>query len=303
MPSISGTRLCPQQSNSDYAPLWWHHTINSRDRNNITSTSYDPTAVRSPTPEVFRASYDSKKKPLLKCDASSCSGYSAPNYSRRTSTATSYRQRSSGVAKRQERASAIKPIPLRPRPSDAGNVDTHAAISQASTTDSVVDTVRSCEQDSSTTLSVLSDPDHGTIPPCVFHNNTAPTSSDANNETAAQVSVSQEGDSYLADEAPLSEQVKHEFESGDSATSCSPSSCEQLAGLSPLLQHDTEFKANLLAASEDSRYLFLEYYKRTHGDRVAEAESQSEVYWKWDPERQQWFHKDPNTQSVMWFLG
>ncbi|KAI0543810.1 hypothetical protein F4679DRAFT_567326 [Xylaria curta] len=303
MPSLSGTRLCPQQSNSDYAPLWWHHTTNSRDRNNITSTSYDPPAVRSPTPEVLRASYDSKKKPLLKCDGSSCSSYSAPNYSRRNSTATSYRQRNSGVTKRQERAFAIKHIPLRPRPSDAGNVDTHTAISQASTTESLVDTVRSCEQDSSSTiLSVLSDPNHGASPPCVFHNDTAPTSSDANNETAAQVSVSQEGDPCLTDEALFSEQMKHELESGNSATSCS-SKGEQLAGLSPLLQHDTEFKANFLAAPEDSRYLFVEYYKRTHGDRVVEAESQSEVYWKWDPKRQQWFHKDPNTQLVMWFLG
>ncbi|TRX90829.1 hypothetical protein FHL15_008233 [Xylaria flabelliformis] len=305
----SGTRLCPQQSNSDYAPLWWHHIINAQDANNITSTSYDPTAVprrnieKNLNSKVSRASCDGKKKPPLKCDESSCSGYNAPNYSRRTSTATSYRHRNSGVAKRQERAFTTKPMPLRPRISDTGNVDTHTAISQASTTDSAADSVRSCEQDSSSTaLSLLSDLNHGAIPPCVFHDNTAPTDSDANINTAAQVSVSQEGDSYLANEAPFSEQVEHDFESGDSATSCL-SSCEQLAGLSPLLHHDTEFRANFLAAPKDSRHLFLEYYKRTHGGQVIEAESQSEVYWKWDPERQQWFHKDPNTQSVMWFLG
>ncbi|KAI1757854.1 hypothetical protein F4782DRAFT_524553 [Xylaria castorea] len=316
MPSLSGTRLCPQQSNSETATikphtsLWWHYPINAQDRNNITSTSYDPTAIRRRSidddliPKVLEDPSDGDKRPSLKYGGSSCPGYSTPSYSRRTSKATSYRHRNSGVAKRQERTFATRPLPLRPQISDAGNVDTHAAISQASTTDSAADTVRSCEQDSSSTaLSPLSDHNHWGILSCAFHDNIWRTSFDTNDEAEAQVSASQDANACLANEAPLDELVKHEFESGDSATGCPSSSSEQPEGLSPLLHLDTEFQANLLAAPEDSRYLFLEYYEHTHGDRIIEAENQSEVYWKWDLDRQQWFHKDPSTQSVMWFLG
>ncbi|KAI0453738.1 hypothetical protein F5B21DRAFT_478343 [Xylaria acuta] len=303
MPSLSGTQLCPQRSNSEKAAikphpyLRCHYPTNARDRNNTTPTSYNPNTIRSRsadgdlTPEELEALHIS-------------SGYYSPsNCSRRASTATSYRRYYSGIAKQQERPSAEQPIQSRPQIHDVGNVETPGAISEASTPDSVADTVGSCEQDSSSTaLSLPSDHNHGIIAPCVSHNNTWPINSDANYEAEAQASASQDANVYLANEVPFSEQIEHELESYDSALGLHEDD-EQLAELSPSLHPDTEFQANVLAASEDSRHLFMEYYKRTHGNRVIEAKSQSEAYWKWDPERQQWFHKDPNTQSVVWFLG
>ncbi|KAI8948967.1 hypothetical protein F4801DRAFT_428845 [Xylaria longipes] len=304
MPSLSGTRLCPQPSNSEkavikpYPYLRWHYPINVQDRNEP-PTSYNPTTIR-------RRSADDDPTPKALQDLYISSGhYGLSNCSRPTSTATSYRHHNSSIAKWQEHPFAIRPMPSQPQTIDAGKVDASSvAISLASTTDSVADTVGSCEQDSSsTTLSLLSDLNHGGTAPCAFHNNIRPTNSDANDGAEAQVSASQDAGVYLAnDAAPLSERIQHESEDHDDASG-SHENDEQAAELSPSLRLDTEFQANLLAAPEDSRYLFLEYYKRTHGDRGIETRSQSEVYWKWDIEKQKWFHKDPGTQSVVWFLG
>ncbi|KAJ3578424.1 hypothetical protein NPX13_g2142 [Xylaria arbuscula] len=66
---------------------------------------------------------------------------------------------------------------------------------------------------------------------------------------------------------------------------------------------NTEYYANLLAASEDCRDLFKEFYERIHGDAGKETDASTDTYWKWDQKRQQWFHEDPDTHSVVWFRG
>jgi hypothetical protein len=71
----------------------------------------------------------------------------------------------------------------------------------------------------------------------------------------------------------------------------------------PETDTETEFQANLLAASEESRHLFLEYYKRTHGAENNENENDEDNYWTWDRKRQQWYHTNGDTGSIVWFLG
>lgn len=66
---------------------------------------------------------------------------------------------------------------------------------------------------------------------------------------------------------------------------------------------ETEHQANLLAAPEDSRHLYQEYYKSIYGEGRAEADDKNDDYWKWDRDRQRWFHEDAHTRSVVWFLG
>ncbi|KAI0509697.1 hypothetical protein F5B22DRAFT_615657 [Xylaria bambusicola] len=105
---------------------------------------------------------------------------------------------------------------------------------------------------------------------------------------------------YLTPGAPSSERTQQDLGSDD--TPGVPEDGEQAAAASQ--KHpDTEYHANLFAAPEDSRYLFEEYYKQTYGEIGKETESRTDAYWKWDQKRHQWFHEDPDTHSVVWFLG
>ncbi|KAH8162785.1 hypothetical protein CIB48_g5466 [Xylaria polymorpha] len=304
MPSLSGTRLCPQRFNSQkvvikpHPPYRSHCPTNAHDRNYTTSTPNRAVTIRK------RSADDDLTPEALEALQISPVHYSLSNCPRRTSTATSYRHHNNGIAKRQEHPTVTRLIPSPPQISDVGDVDAHAAaISQASTTDSAADSVRSCEQDSlSTASSVVSDLNRGRTPACVSSNYTWLVNSDGNDEAEAQVSVSQDANVCQADKAPLNQRMEQESQ-GDNDSLSSHEDDVQATASSLSLHPDTEFEANLLAASEDSRHLFLEYYRRTHGDRAMKVESPSEVYWEWDQERQQWFHKEANTQSVVWFLG
>ncbi|KAI0467550.1 hypothetical protein F4859DRAFT_237223 [Xylaria cf. heliscus] len=301
MPSLSGTRLCPPRSNSQkvairpHPSLWWDYSVNIQDGNNTTSTSYNATTIRR------RSADDALTPKALEAFHIPPRHYILSHLSRRTSTVTSCRLHNSGIVKRPV---STRPIASQPQISDVGNVDTNAAVSQVSSAESVVDTVGSCEQDSSSTgLSLLSDPNHGNSPPCILDNNIWPANSDANDEAAAQVSATPDAEVYQTNEASPNERIQHESEGDDDALDLHEDDDQTAAASSLSLYPDTEFQANLLAAPEDSRHLFLEYYERTHGNQVIEAESQSEVYWKWDQEKQKWFHKDANTESVVWFMG
>ncbi|KAI0446352.1 hypothetical protein F4803DRAFT_547345 [Xylaria telfairii] len=303
MPSLSGTRLCPQRSNSQqvvikpHPPYRSHCPANARDRSYTTPTSYSPATIRK------RPADDDLIPQGLEALQISPVHYSLSNCPGRPSTAASYRHHNNGIAKRQERPT-VTPIPSPPHISDVRDVDAHAAIvSQASTTDSAADSVRSCEQDSSSTASSLvSDLNRGITPECVSSNYTWLPNPDANNEAEVQVSASQHANICQANETPRSQPMQQESEGDNDSLS---SHEDEVLALAPSLslRPETEFEANLLAASEDSRHLFLEYYRRTHGDQVTKVESPSEVYWEWDQERQQWYHKEANTQSVVWFLG
>ncbi|KAI1166715.1 hypothetical protein F5B18DRAFT_28282 [Nemania serpens] len=78
---------------------------------------------------------------------------------------------------------------------------------------------------------------------------------------------------------------------------------EYAPGVWPSRQSNTEYEANLAAASDETRPLFIEYYKRTYGDNYVEEEDTAHTYWKWNQDRQQWHHKNEDTGSEAWFLG
>ncbi|TGJ86604.1 hypothetical protein E0Z10_g2151 [Xylaria hypoxylon] len=158
------------------------------------------------------------------------------------------------------------------------NASTQADASAATLSESASGI--SCEQDPTTTSISL-----------LYFN--------TNQETVVQVSVRKHDDVYQTNDAPSNERIKQESED-DNPPSLHDD--DKQLSLSPSLP-ETEYQANLLAAAEDSRYLFEEYYKRTHGDSKNEADDAADTYWRWDVERQQWFHTDTGTQSVVWFMG
>lgn len=68
-------------------------------------------------------------------------------------------------------------------------------------------------------------------------------------------------------------------------------------------EYKTEYEANLAAASDETRQLFIEYYERTYGPDYVEEEDIAHTYWKWDQKRQQWHHRNEDTGSEAWFLS
>ncbi|KAI1129905.1 hypothetical protein F5Y10DRAFT_263641 [Nemania abortiva] len=66
---------------------------------------------------------------------------------------------------------------------------------------------------------------------------------------------------------------------------------------------NSEHQANLAAASEETRPLYVEYYERANGSDYVEEEDTADNYWKWDIERQQWHHINEDTKSEAWFPG
>ncbi|KAJ2987154.1 hypothetical protein NUW58_g4661 [Xylaria curta] len=217
------------------------------------------------------------------------------NGSRRAPRATSPGHHNSGIAKRHERLFS-RPLAYRPQTNIRANTYTQAVASQASSTASVADSSR--EQDSSlTTSSPPSDSHHENPLPCTSRDSVRLPDLDANDEAEVQVSASRGADAHVAYEVHVRERAQNE---------CGASGLyddNMRIALTLLSKPDTEHQANLDAASDDCRDLFLEYYHQTCGGIAAEEESQDDAYWKWDPARQQWFHKDAKTQSVVWFLG
>ena len=104
----------------------------------------------------------------------------------------------------------------------------------------------------------------------------------------------------LIDDAPSSKRTQDDVESYD--LSALPEDGERALAVSAT-HPDTEYHANLFAASEDSRDLFEEYYKKTYGEIVDETEDLSDAYWRWNQKRHDWFHENPDTHSIVWFLG
>ncbi|KAI3330157.1 hypothetical protein F4824DRAFT_505359 [Ustulina deusta] len=198
---------------------------------------------------------------------------------RRTSTADPPRRSSSGITKRRERLG--QPIPLRPQKGVKEGASTQADTSLPFSSGPAPDS--SCEQ--YVTITSTSLPDYNANEETAFHNS---------------VGKDDDGDTCLTNEVPSSEQAQQDSE-GDNATVLHEDD-EQLA-LPSLIHPDTEYHANLAAASEECRDLFRDYYQRTHGDSRTETEDHTDPYWKWDQERHQWFHKDADTKSVVWFLG
>ncbi|KAI1118654.1 hypothetical protein F5Y14DRAFT_222944 [Nemania sp. NC0429] len=78
---------------------------------------------------------------------------------------------------------------------------------------------------------------------------------------------------------------------------------ESTTRLRLLRESNTEYEANLAAASDETRHLFIEYYERAYGHNYVEEEDVADTYWKWDQGRQQWHHKNEDTGSEAWFLG
>ncbi|KAI0811297.1 hypothetical protein GGR55DRAFT_642391 [Xylaria sp. FL0064] len=105
---------------------------------------------------------------------------------------------------------------------------------------------------------------------------------------------------YLPNDAPSSEQ-RPEGSEGDDGVE--PHEKDEQLGLSPSIHLDTEHHANLVAASDECRHLYQEYYERSHGDSVTETDDHTDAYWKWDRGKHQWFHKDAETRSIVWFMG
>ncbi|KAI0530200.1 hypothetical protein GGR58DRAFT_248429 [Xylaria digitata] len=128
----------------------------------------------------------------------------------------------------------------------------------------------------------------------------AVTLSESASGSSFQVSVGKYNHVCQTKEAPSSERILKN--SGGGNTPVVHEDDRKLTS-SSLFRPKTEYEANLLAASEETRDLYLEYYNRTHSGSGTEAEDYSEAYWKWDSERQKWFHTDADTQSVVWFLG
>jgi len=76
----------------------------------------------------------------------------------------------------------------------------------------------------------------------------------------------------------------------------------------------SEHEANLAAASVETRPLYLAYYERTKNSnpannnpfinpaRKSDSEVDAAAYWTWDRGRQQWYHRDEETKSIVWFF-
>ncbi|KAK5633319.1 hypothetical protein RRF57_009033 [Xylaria bambusicola] len=204
--------------------------------------------------------------------------YDAKNWRLCNSNTTAFNRSRCNITKQhQNRVEQAIPVCPRTNAEDA-NIETDA--SPSSTSEPASDSSR--EQYHTAASTSLSDPNaNERLPDCV------PVESVDNS-------------AYLAPEAPLSERTQQDLEGDD--TSGMTEDGEQVAATSQ--KHpDTEYHANLFAAPEDSRYLFEEYYRRTYGEIGKETESRTDAYWTWDQKRHQWFHEDPDTHSIVWFLG
>ncbi|KAI8628480.1 hypothetical protein F5Y19DRAFT_141912 [Xylariaceae sp. FL1651] len=199
--------------------------------------------------------------------------YSTSDLRRRSSASHSNRQYYSGVLKRRGPLNRQRP---RSQCGNEGYARSQASPLSRSSADRMLSS--SCEQVSSNDSCVRLD-------------------SDANIETKGKSHVSGDGELRTAGHLPSGQQAESGLESSGSGSldyAC------LLALLSPL-HPKNEFQANLVAASDETRPLFLQYYERTYGGYIVEDEDTASNYWKWDQDRQQWFHRDEDTQSVMWF--
>ncbi|KAI0198410.1 hypothetical protein F4808DRAFT_436344 [Astrocystis sublimbata] len=153
---------------------------------------------------------------------------------------------------------------------------------------------------STTTLSRPSEPDHNVVPCDSNANHITPYT---NNGAEPQPLESYVNEVHpVFDDASTHESMQQDAEAAYQGTyfiEDDPKVAELLLSRSAI----TEYDANLEAASDDSRHLFAEFYKRTYGEATAENEGPSEEYWKWDDKIQQWFHMDAKTQLVEWFMG
>ncbi|KAI1273912.1 hypothetical protein F5Y07DRAFT_374894 [Xylaria sp. FL0933] len=128
-----------------------------------------------------------------------------------------------------------------------------------------------------------------------------PSSWERASDSSFPVSVDNNDDGVcLPNEAPSSERRLQDSEGDDGVE---PHGKDEQLGLSSSIHIDTEHHANLVAASDECRQLYQEYYERSHGDGVTETDNHTDAYWKWDREKHQWFHKDAETQSIVWFMG
>ncbi|KAI1301094.1 hypothetical protein F5Y03DRAFT_219937 [Xylaria venustula] len=216
--------------------------------------------------------------------------YQRSNCYRRTLTSASLRRSNSGITKRRE-PSLGQPItvPVQTRIEEIPSTQTVDSL--ASRSDQASDS--SYEQNPTATS--ISQPDLDADEEIAFHVSVG-KDEDACSACFSYEETTSEGVQPTSeDDNPPNPQEEEENEEVDN-------SAEMLA-LSSLAQADTEHHANLAAVSDECRSLYQEYYEQTHGSSVTEKESHTDAYWKWDQERHQWFHKDPETQSVVWFLG
>lgn len=121
---------------------------------------------------------------------------------------------------------------------------------------------------------------------------------DANAESEGLSHVSRYGEPGITHCQPLDQkkQITPEFHS----PGCPDD--EYAPGVQPSREYKTEYEANIEAASDETRQLFIEYYERTYGHGYVEAADIAQNYWKWDQEREQWHHKNEETGSEAWFL-
>ncbi|KAI3321073.1 hypothetical protein HD806DRAFT_504514 [Xylariaceae sp. AK1471] len=201
--------------------------------------------------------------------------YSSSSRCRYTSESLAIRYRYNGVSKRQE---PLDDWPLQPR-SQSSNEGHAVRPDNSSPMSSINRTPGSlCEQVSPIASCVRSD-------------------SNANAETKGQSHVSGDEGLRITRALPLCHETEIEVEAKASG---SPGDA-YIPSLQLPLEPDTEYQANLAAASDETRPLFIEYYERTHGGDDTEDEDMADTYWKWDTEKKEWFHTNEDTESVLWF--
>ncbi|KAI0969583.1 hypothetical protein F4678DRAFT_165027 [Xylaria arbuscula] len=216
--------------------------------------------------------------------------YQRSNCCRCTLTTASFRRSNSRITKRRE-SSLGHSIPLPAQTKVEENPNTQNVDSLASPSDQASDS--SYEQNPTSTL--ISQPDLNVDGEIAFHFSVS-KDEDPHDACFSYEATTNEGVQPSSEgDNPPNPQEEEDNEDDDN-------SAEMLA-LSSLTDADTEHNANLAAVSDECQSLYQEYYERTHGNSVTEKESHTDAYWKWDQERHQWFHKDLETQSVVWFFG
>ncbi|KAI0430016.1 hypothetical protein F5Y09DRAFT_342125 [Xylaria sp. FL1042] len=275
MSTLSGKKIYPQRPHTEHSPgepppclLQWPQWTY------IESTKFSTHLLEIQRGRRRRSTGDlTHKTGKVRLSSGRCS---PNNCYRRTSTAVSPLRSNGGISKRREHSSK-QTIPLQLRTRVKENPNTQAPNSLPSSSERASGS--SYEQCTATSTS-LSNPN-------------------ANEEIAVHVSVGKNDDGLsLTNEAPSSEQRPKEPEGDNAVESHEDSEC-----LGSSTHPDTEHHANLVAASDECRHLYQEYYERTHDDSVIEEDNRTDAYWKWDRKKHQWFHKDPETQSIVWFMG
>lgn len=185
-------------------------------------------------------------------------------------------------ATKRSRVAAKSRIPLRIRGSEREDIKIHAAAAAASLASSVDSAGHSSYGRASSNATTIS------------------SDSDANDEPEVQVCHNEDDDLDRTSGTP-DDDDDDDGQSGSEDDDSVPPEQHQETRQSSC--PETEHQANLLAAPEDSRHLYLEYYKSVHGDVRTETDEKNDDYWQWDKERQQWFHEDAHARSVVWFLG